>query len=171
VIRETKKLRLVNKAFPLIFWQFCEVCKKDFVREWGWSSTIGGEGWHTFICLRCAPTREEAQKLFEELPGKPWLDIIREGKVKKGGRNSPPKTPRPNAKPIALKPDRDQGGCMSEEIICTKNLKLVAHEKMDIGKFFALLASGDLDNFSVGGHEYVRVKNSDRDQGGKEFIW
>lgn len=64
--------------YPLLNWKQCSKCKKDFRREFIWKALTGP--WHgssgvvRFLCMKCAPTREEAGKFFinkEFLPHKP----------------------------------------------------------------------------------------------------
>ena len=77
MIKNQKKIKFIHKTFPLIFWKHCRSCKRDFLWEWGWWTTNDTEGWRWFVCCRCAPTFEIAEKVIYEVPRKPWLNAIR----------------------------------------------------------------------------------------------
>lgn len=61
--------KLAEKCYPLFFWRFCFVCRREFRREAGWKGRLGlyrGKyGWY-HICSECAPTEKQADDLFED---------------------------------------------------------------------------------------------------------
>jgi len=74
--KHVEEYRGLSTYFPFFSWKQCSKCKKDFKREKIWRTWTGGglSGVVRFLCMKCAPTREEAGKFFtnnEFLPHKP----------------------------------------------------------------------------------------------------
>jgi hypothetical protein len=56
----------VYRTWPLFKWRYCEICGKEFRREWGWNY-LGGPffnniGQDYYLCKQCCPTWEEAHR-------------------------------------------------------------------------------------------------------------
>lgn len=73
-----EKYKYLYKDYSWFSWKQCSKCKKDFRREKIWRALTGpwhgGSGIERFLCMKCAPTMEEASKFFinnEFLPHKP----------------------------------------------------------------------------------------------------
>jgi len=73
-----KEYEYLYTYYSLFSWKQCSKCKKDFRREKMWRAItgpwLGERGVNRFLCKKCAPTREEADKFFinnEFLPLKP----------------------------------------------------------------------------------------------------
>lgn len=51
---------------PRFFKKFCEKCKMDFVKEWGWKYTeiFFEDKSIKYICKECAPTQKDAYYYF-----------------------------------------------------------------------------------------------------------
>jgi len=76
--KHVKEYKYLYSHYSLFSWNQCSECKKDFRREKMWKVLtgpwIGSKGVERFLCMRCAPTIEEANKFFtnkEFLPPKP----------------------------------------------------------------------------------------------------
>ena len=70
----------VYTYYPIFSWKQCSKCGKDFIRETMWKKVtgpwIGNKGREYFLCKKCAPTIEEANRFFvnkEFLPKKPSI--------------------------------------------------------------------------------------------------
>ena len=66
-----KKYEDLWRTFPLVFWRKCCSCGKDFRCEWGWRAItapyMNGVGCTRYLCIKCAPTREDADDFFLNL--------------------------------------------------------------------------------------------------------
>lgn len=66
----------VHRCWNLIFWETCEVCKREFCREWGWWKLVGpycigaGGRW-IYVCAKCCPTAEQADAALIDGPRYP----------------------------------------------------------------------------------------------------
>lgn len=91
--RDPKRV-LVRRTWPLLFWEQCWKCKKEFLWEGGWLII----GWQpkirvyttAHVCSTCCPTERDAVAWFYEppLPQKPSCDkdVLKEsGKLKSSG--------------------------------------------------------------------------------------
>ena len=60
----------IFSSFPLFWWQLCSSCNQEFRRIKGWRRLVGpyhgGIGHWERVCSDCAPTKDDAQKRFEE---------------------------------------------------------------------------------------------------------
>ncbi len=65
----------IYNHFGLLVWRECQSCKKEFVREWGWSKLCGpfvnGFGKWKFVCKQCCPNKKDADKVFNYVPRRP----------------------------------------------------------------------------------------------------
>lgn len=68
--REYKKKykELDRMLFPNIFWKLCSSCKNEFRFQRGWQAITGpyygGFGRFQYLCIECAPIREDADNFF-----------------------------------------------------------------------------------------------------------
>jgi len=63
---ERKYKHGVYRTWPLFKWRYCEICGKEFRREWGWNY-MGGPffnnmGQYYYLCKQCCPTWKDANR-------------------------------------------------------------------------------------------------------------
>lgn len=91
--RETPIFYL-KKIFPRYFWIECDVCHKEFKKEYGWKYR---KYWtdrieYKHICNECAPTEQEAIEIGERYR---FIDNAREYKQMTSQYTLPPIPPKP----------------------------------------------------------------------------
>jgi len=63
-----QKYKKLWPHFGIFFWQTCDKCGYEFVRESGWYAITGpifkGHGRGRYLCKKCAPTLEIADDYF-----------------------------------------------------------------------------------------------------------
>jgi hypothetical protein len=92
---EDREKACVGQVWRLFQWLWCEKCKQEFRREFGW-----GVGWwfkglrgrpvERFVCTVCCPTRDDAYA---------WFKRPKKATPPQGGSglSKPPPTPVPSA--------------------------------------------------------------------------
>jgi hypothetical protein len=68
--RDVDMFKGIIKIYPRFFWKYCEKCKKEFRREWGWRANLVfmETRYDEYVCAECAPTKLDAAKIIA-----PWL--------------------------------------------------------------------------------------------------
>lgn len=52
----------VSKTYPIFTWQFCQCCRKEFLREWGWKYVYAFGvriACYHYICHACGEDSKE----------------------------------------------------------------------------------------------------------------
>lgn len=67
--REPRSKTKVFKSYPLFSWVYCDNCRKEFRRMWGWRHKIGpnyNSHW-VYLCSNCTQKKEDAQRMFRRV--------------------------------------------------------------------------------------------------------
>lgn len=65
-IKESTGSEYAYAIYPIFLWYPCRKCKTEFCREWGWRvicPPFGGRGRERYVCLKCAPTGQQAKDI------------------------------------------------------------------------------------------------------------
>lgn len=68
--RKKRKEYKIKLIWPRFCWHFCELCKQEFKREYGWKVFFSFVP-DKFVCYDCCPTQKELEKRID-----PDLELI-----------------------------------------------------------------------------------------------